>query len=88
MAPKMLHGNDDGSVYVLGKGKLALYDAEGKQTKSIAMGDFLDGKYDDGKASGVTVCEKYLFVAIGYGFSLRATEDVVRFDRDFGKPKN
>jgi hypothetical protein len=35
----------------------------------------------------MTSSDEFLFVAFGQGFSLRATEDVVRFNRDLAEPR-
>jgi hypothetical protein len=87
LASKMIHACGDGAIYVCGGGRLALLDAEGKVQKQLAFADVLDGNYAGAHASGVTAGDDYFFLAFGDGFSLRATEDVVRFNRDLSSPK-
>jgi hypothetical protein len=82
LAPKMLHACDNGDVYALGYDRLARLDARGQAVKSVKYSEFLDGKYARAHPSGITVCDDYVFVALGDGFSLRATEDIVRFSRE------
>ncbi|MCA9069036.1 MAG: hypothetical protein KDA84_08945, partial [Planctomycetaceae bacterium] len=76
--PKMIHGCDDGTIYVGGHGKLGRFNLEGKRLEVIEIAKILDGKYAEAHVSGVTANAKYFFVAFGDGFSLRATEDIVR----------
>lgn len=85
--PKMIHGCDDGTIYVGGHGKLGRFHLDGKRLQVIDTAKILEGKYAKAHISGVTANEKYFFVAFGNGFSLRATEDIVRFNRDFSEPK-
>ena len=51
------------------------------------MADIYEGYYKDAHSSGITVGEKYVFLALGFGYSLRADEDILRLDRDLGDPK-
>ncbi len=83
----MLHSCPDGSTYLYGNGWLSRHDADGKQTERIALKDILAGKYAKAHASGITACDDYVFIALGDGFSLRATETVVRLSRDLKHPK-
>ena len=78
-SPKMIHACEDGTVYVAGHGKIASYDREGKR---LAMADF--DKISDSKslAAGLFVSDKHVFLAVGTGNSMRATEDIWRFNRD------
>lgn len=87
MAAKMLTSIDDSTLFVGGKGKLALLDRQGEIQKQLVVKSILNGKYADSAVSGLAASEKYLFVAFGDGFSLRASEDIVRFNRDFSQPK-
>ena len=77
--PKMIHACQDGTVYVAGHGKIASYDREGKR---LAMADF--DKISDSKslAAGLFVSDKHVFLAVGTGNSMRATEDIWRFNRN------
>ena len=77
--PKMIHACEDGTVYVAGHGKIASFDRDGKR---IAMADI--DKISDSKslAAGLFVSDKHVFLAVGTGNSMRATEDIYRFNRD------
>lgn len=85
--PSMIHGCDDGEVYVAGSGKIARLNAQGKPIRTVSFADLLDGAYGGAHASGVTADDNYFIIAFGEGFSLRATEDVVRLNRDLTVPK-
>ncbi|VAX38518.1 hypothetical protein MNBD_PLANCTO02-2193 [hydrothermal vent metagenome] len=87
LVPKMMHGNTDGTVYVGGAGSLSLLDKKGEVKKTIKLAKLFNGDFADAHVSGLTANEKYLFVAFGHGWSLRATEDIVRFNRDLSSPK-
>jgi len=88
LEPLIIHGAADGVMYVAGGGKLAAFRNGSRikmiDTKKIA-GDkaLLSGMVVDEDPSG----KQHIFVAFGTGRSLRATEDIFRFDRGFVKPK-
>ncbi len=82
--PKMIHGCDDGTVFVGGGGKLAMFDANGKRLKIIDTDEIYGAK---ALTSGLYADDKHVFVAFGLGNSMRATEDFYRFDRDLTNPK-
>lgn len=84
LIPKMIHGCDDGTVYVGGNGKLAMFDAAGRRLKIIDTDEVYGAK---GITSGLYADDKYVFIAFGFGNSMRATEDFYRFDRDLTNPK-
>lgn len=84
LQPKMIFACDDGVVYVAGGGKLASFSETGKLLKMIDT-DAVCGQR--ALASGVCANERYVFLALGMGNSMRATEDIYRFDRDLGAPK-
>lgn len=84
LQPKMIHGCDDGMVYVAGGGKMAAFTAEGKLLKQIDT-DAVCGR--EAVAAGLYITPAHVFLALGVGNSLRATEDVWRFKRDFSEPK-
>lgn len=84
LQPKMIHGCDDGMIYVAGGGKLAAFNAEGKLLKMIDT-DAICGK--QAVAAGIYVTPAQVFLALGFGNSTRATEDVWRFKRDLSEPK-
>ncbi len=77
--PKMIHNCEDGTVYVAGHGKIASYDKDGKR---LAMADVDEISGSKSLAAGLFVSEKYVFFAVGTGNSMRATEDIYRFNRD------
>jgi hypothetical protein len=77
--PKMIHACDDGTVYVAGHGKIASYDKSGKRLAMIDI-DKLSG--EKALAAGMFVSDKHVFLAVGMGNSMRATEDIYRFNRD------
>ena len=82
--PKMIHACDDGTVYVAGHGKIASYDAGGKRTALVDIDRIHDTK---ALASGLFVSDKHVFLAVGMGNSMRATEDIYRFNRDLTDAK-
>ena len=84
LVPKMIHGCADGTIYVAGGGKLAELHKEGQVLKQISTDEVYGQKVI---ASGLYANGKYVFIAFGTGFSLRATEDFYRFDRDLSNPK-
>ena len=82
--PKMIHACDDGTVYVAGHGKMASYDKNGKR---LAMADIDKLSGDKSLAAGMFVSDKHVFLAVGTGNSMRATEDIYRFNRDLTEVK-
>lgn len=84
LQPKMIHGCEDGLVFVAGGGKLAAFDATGKLLKMIDT-DAVCGIR--AVASGLYVSPTHVILALGFGNSTRATEDVWRFKRDLTEPK-
>lgn len=84
LATKMIHGAGDGGVYIGGNGKLARLDSKGTRTRIVDT-DALTGS--KAHTSGITANGKHVFVAFGSGNSLRATEDIYRFDLDLTNPR-
>ncbi len=82
--PKMIHACDDGTVYVAGHGKMASYDKNGKR---LAMADIDKLSGEKSLAAGMFVSDKHVFLAVGMGNSMRATEDIYRFNRDLTEAK-
>ena len=82
--PKMIHACDDGTVYVAGHGKMASYDKNGKR---LAMADIDKLSGDKSLAAGMFVSDEHVFLAVGTGNSMRATEDIYRFNRDLTDAK-
>ena len=88
LEPKMIHGCENGYVYIAGGGWLAAFDASGKERKRVSIDETC---VENGLASGLCVGDKkgehYVFLAVGTGNSLRATESFHRFNRDLTNPK-
>ncbi|MBI5775469.1 MAG: hypothetical protein HZA89_17250 [Verrucomicrobia bacterium] len=84
LAPKMIFGCDDGTVYVAGGGRLAQFTAEGRLVKMVDTDKIYGQK---AAASGLCADGQHVFIAFGMGNSLRATEDFYRFKRDLTEPK-
>jgi hypothetical protein len=84
LQPKMIHGCDDGRVYVAGGGKVAEFSEEGRLVKMLDT-DKVCGQM--ALASGLFVTDKEVFLALGMGNSTLATEDVYRLKRDLTEPK-
>lgn len=84
LEPKMIHGCDNGLVYVAGGGKLAAFSAEGELRKMIDTDEVCGQR---AVAAGIYVTDTHVFLALGFGNSLRATEDVWRFKADLTEPK-
>lgn len=84
LQPKMIFGCDDGTVYVAGGGQLAKFTAEGKLVRMLDT-DKLYGQ--KAQASGICADATHVYLALGMGNSLRATEDFYRFKRDLSEPK-
>lgn len=82
--PKMIHACADGTVYVAGHGKMASYDKSGKRLAMIDI-DKLSG--EKSLAAGMFVSDAHVFLAVGMGNSMRATEDIYRFERDLTSTK-
>jgi hypothetical protein len=76
---KMIHGCDDGRVYVAGHGFLGIFDENGRELERLDVDEKLDYK---AAAAGLYVSKDYVFVAYGSGRSLRATEEIYRFNLD------
>ncbi len=84
LAPKSILACDDGTIYVAGEGKLAKLDASAEVLKTLDLSEVLDGAYVEAHPSGLAANDHHIYIAFGIGRSLRATEDIVRFDREFG----
>ena len=84
LAPKMIFGCDDGTVYVAGGGRLAQFTADGKLVKQVDTDKIYGQK---AAASGLCADATHVFIAFGMGNSTRATEDFYRFKRDLTEPK-
>ena len=81
LGAKMIHGCDDGKVYIAGNGFLAMFDEDGKELKRIDVDEVLNGRPI---AAGLYATDQHVFVAYepsGKG-TLRAMESIYRFNRD------
>ena len=85
--PKMIEATSEGTVYIGDAGRIVAYDAKGNLLRELDCANILTGQFTLSPISGMTTSEDYLFVAFGNGWSLRATEEIVRFKRDFTEPK-
>ena len=79
LIPKMIHGCEDGEVYVAGNGFIAAFDETGRELRRADMDKLLGYK---AVAAGLYVSGDHVFAAFGSGRSLRATEEFWRFNRD------
>ncbi|MEL6105763.1 MAG: hypothetical protein AAFU85_07000 [Planctomycetota bacterium] len=84
--PLQLVGTEDGSIYIGGEYRIVRIDADGVVTDKAKIVDVIPNTNDDTHVSGLAVTDEYLFVAIGTGRSLRATEEIVRLTRDLKEP--
>jgi hypothetical protein len=84
LAPKMIFGHPDGTVYVAGGGRLAQFSADGKLLKMVDTDKVYGQK---AAASGLCADKDHVYIAFGMGNSLRATEDFYKFKRDLTEPK-
>jgi hypothetical protein len=84
--PVMVHATPDGEIYVAGHGSMTRYDEKGSVLGVFKFDSIEDGRFAEAHASGITVDPDHIFLAFGNGRSLRATESIVRFDRDFSNP--
>ncbi|MEM7147350.1 MAG: hypothetical protein AAF591_19705 [Verrucomicrobiota bacterium] len=87
LQPKMIHGCDDGTVYVAGGGFLAHFDQNGNRLEIINTDEIYGEKaLASGLCVGEADGERFVFLALGTGNSLRATEAIYRFNRDLADP--
>ena len=85
--PLQLVGTDDGSIYIGGEYRIVRIAPDGTITEKAKIVDVIPNTNKDTHVSGIAATDKYLFVAIGTGRSLRATEEIVRLTRDLKEPK-
>jgi len=76
--------SSDGTIYVAGIGVVAKLNEQGRILKMVQSDE---QNFPSGKASGIAVTEKELFVCFESGWSLRSLSSVVRFTRDLTEPK-
>lgn len=79
--------SDDGAIFLGGEYSIARIDSSGKLTHKIKIADLIEDVAPDTHVSGITTCNEFVFVAIGSGRSMRATEDIVRMKHDLSEPK-
>jgi hypothetical protein len=77
---------DDGSIFLGGEHRIARIDPSGKITHNIKITDLIENVAADTHVSGITASSDYVFIAIGSGRSLRATEDIVRMTHQLTEP--
>ena len=76
----------DGTIYVGGEHRIAVLRPNGQIMQKVRIVDIIPDTSDDTHVSGMAVSDDHVFVAIGSGRSLRATEDIVRLTRDLKNP--
>lgn len=81
-----VHATDEGDIYVGGDGGLVRLNESGEEMQRREFATLLDGQYAEAHASGLSVNADYVFLALGEGRSLRATEDILRLKRDLTEP--
>lgn len=79
--PKMVEAAENGDIYVCGGGAIYRLNTTGELQQSLKFST-LGKDYESAHASGMTVSENKVFVALGFGFSLRATEDIASLTRE------
>ena len=82
--PYVICTSKDGSIYVAGWGIVARLDAKGKIIKTIEV---KSEDQPEGRASGIAVTQKDVFVCFGSSWSLRSTSNIYRFDTDLANKK-
>jgi hypothetical protein len=87
VVPLQICSATDGSTYVGGEHWLARFGQDSKLAHKVKIKDLIPNTNDDTHVSGIAVSEQFVFVAIGTGRSLRATEEIVRLTRDLSDPK-
>lgn len=86
VVPLQIYSCSDGSFYLGGEYLIAKIDGDGKLVEKVKIIDVIPDANDDTHISGIAADDQYLFVAIGTGRSLRATEKIVRLTRDLTDP--
>ncbi len=86
VVPLQICPAEDGDIYLGGEYVIAKIDQQGQLIKKVKIVDVIPDVTADTHVSGLAVSDEYLFVAIGSGRSLRATEDIVRMSRDLTDP--
>lgn len=77
-APCAIDCDSKGEVYVAGDGIVARLDKDGKVIKTVNAAEM---GFPDGRASGIAIIGDDVFVAFGFGWSLRSLSTITRFDR-------
>lgn len=86
VVPLQIISIEDGSIYIGGEYLIARIDRNGKLAEKVKIVDVIPNTSYDTHISGIAVNDQFVFVAIGSGRSLRATEDIVRLTRDLKNP--
>ena len=87
VVPLQMCDADDGAIFLGGEHRIARIDSSGEMTHKIKITDLIADLPGDAHVSGMTACEGFVFVAIGSGRSMRATEDIVRMRHDLTEPE-
>ncbi len=81
-APYAIDCDKQGEVYVAGDKIVARLNKDGKVIKTVNAADM---GFPDGKASGIAILGDDVFVAFGFGWSLRSLSSIARFDRQLNE---
>lgn len=87
VVPLQICAAEDGTIFVGGEHRIAVIGRDGKIRQKVKIVDIIPDTNDDTHVSGVAISDRFIFVAIGTGRSLRATEDIVRLTRDLKDPQ-
>lgn len=78
-------GNE--SVLVADVGRIVQFSATGQIEKEQSLQNVLDGTFAAAHPSGMVADQEHVYVALGIGRSLRATESIVEFNRQLAEPR-
>lgn len=82
-APYTIDYDSKAGVYVAGEGVVARL----KDGKVVKVLNAETAGFPDGKASGIAIMGDEVFVAFGFGWSLRSLSSIVRFDKELSESK-
>ena len=86
LTPSSIFVDENGQTLVSGSGRLCEFDKSGTEVRTLLLSDVLNGTYATAHPSGLVADSGQIFLAFGVGNSTRATEDIVRVNRDFTNP--
>tara|TARA_R110002049_G_scaffold285698_4_gene467096 strand:- start:266008 stop:267087 length:1080 start_codon:yes stop_codon:yes gene_type:complete len=87
VVPLQMCDADDGAIFVGGEHRIARIDAGGQITHQRKVAELIENLAPDSHVSGMTTSDEFVFVAVGSGRSMRATEDIVRMKHDLTDAK-